>query len=366
MISAQRMPSTSFNGILRPLLIGFLLLGCFVTVLFMYFKPSNNNWLSGPTETVTSAIKIKALPIVKKEVDQTIVLIWLWPFGQTYDLDSCNTFFNVDGCYLTADRSLYNKSSGVIIHHRDISKDLSNLPPLQRPSFQKWIWMNLESPSHSQKIPGLEKLFNVTLNYRQDADMQMPYGSVVPIQEDKEFILPTKTKIVCWIVSNWNADHARVKYYNELYKHIEVHTYGQAFGEYVIDKEFLSTISSCKFYLSFENSIHKDYITEKLFNPLSVGSVPIVLGPSRQNYENYVPGDAFIHVDDFLTPKELAEHLLYLDKNDNVYLQYFDWRKQFKVKMASFWAEHTCRACDYIKNHKEYKVCNNLDTWFWD
>lgn len=360
------MSSTSLNGILRPLLIGCLLLGCFVTILFMYLKPSNNG-LSGPTETGTSATKIKALPVVQKEVDQTIVLIWLWPFGQTYDLESIRcSLFNIDGCYLTADRSLYNKSSGVIIHHRDISKDLSNLPPLQHPPFQKWVWMNLESPSHSQKIPGLEKMFNVTLNYRQDADIWVPYGSVVPTEEDEEFILPSKTKLVCWIVSNWNPDHARVKYYNELYKHIEIHTYGQAFGEYIVDKDFFSTISSCKFYLSFENSIHKDYITEKLFSPLTAGSVPIVLGPSRQNYESFVPGDAFIHVDDFLTPKELAEHLLFLDKKDDVYLRYFDWRKQFKVKMAAFWAEHTCRVCDYIKNHREYKVCNNLDTWFWD
>ncbi|XP_028858584.1 alpha-(1,3)-fucosyltransferase 9-like [Denticeps clupeoides] len=360
------MPSASFNATLRPLVIAVLLLGCFVTVFFMYFKPPNN-WLSGPIESAASSLKGKNLSAFKKEANQTIVLVWLWPFGQTYDLDSCGAMFNIEGCHLTADRGLYNRSSGVIIHHRDISKDLSNLPPLPRPAFQKWVWMNLESPSHSQKISGIERLFNLTLNYRQDADIQVPYGSVLPkFQEDEELTPPSKTKTVCWIVSNWNPDHARVKYYNELCKHIEIHTYGQAFGEYVVDKDFFPTISSCKFYLAFENSIHKDYITEKLYNPLSVWAVPVALGPSRQNYENFVPGDAFIHVDDFLSPKELAEHLLFLDRNQDAYLRYFDWRKQLKVKMSYFWAEHTCRACDYIKSHREYKVCNNLDSWFWD
>ncbi|XP_035260227.1 4-galactosyl-N-acetylglucosaminide 3-alpha-L-fucosyltransferase 9 isoform X2 [Anguilla rostrata] len=357
------MPSASFHGILRPLLIATFLLGCFVTLFLMYFKPSSS-WLSGPVESATSSLKVKHL-FAKNEQNQTIILIWLWPFGQTYDLSVCSSLFNIDGCYLTADRNLYNQSDGVIIHHRDISSNLSNLPPLQRPSFQKWIWMNLESPSHSSQLPGLENLFNLTLNYRQDADIIVPYGSIVATQKEEEFVVPSKSKLICWIVSNWNPEHIRVKYYNELYKYVEIHAYGQAFGEYVNDQNFFPIIASCKFYLSFENSIHKDYITEKLYNPLAVGAVPIVLGPSRQNYENFVPGDAFIHVDDFLSPKELADYIFFLDKNEEMYLRYFRWHKHFTVKRSYFWAEHTCLACDYIKRHKEYKVFNNLDKWYW-
>ncbi|KAG5285213.1 hypothetical protein AALO_G00000820 [Alosa alosa] len=297
--------------------------------------------------------------------NQTTILVWLWPFGQTYDLSVCSSLFNIEGCHVTADRNLYNKSDGVVIHHRDISSDLSNLPPLYRPALQKWVWMNLESPSHSSQLPGIENLFNLTLNYRQDADIEVPYGTIVANQGDEEFVPPSKTKLVCWIVSNWNPDHVRVKYYNDLYKHIEVHAYGQAFGEYLSDQDYFPTIASCKFYLSFENSIHKDYITEKLYNPLSVGTVPVVLGPARENYQNFLQGDAFIHVDDFSSPKELAEFLLLLDKNEEMYLRYFDWRKHFKVKKAYFWAEHTCLACDYIRRHNEYKTFNNLDKWYW-
>ncbi|KAF0044130.1 hypothetical protein F2P81_003288 [Scophthalmus maximus] len=360
----QIMPSAPFHRILRPLLFGTFILGCFVTLFLMYFKPSTS-WLSGPVESTASTERVKNLFSTKSDKNVTTVLIWLWPFGQTYDLSVCSSLFNIEGCFITADRNLFNKSDGVIIHHRDICTDLSNLPPLQRPSFQKWIWMNLESPSHSSQLPGVENLFNLTLNYRQDADIEVPYGSIVAAEGEEDFVPPSKNKLICWIVSNWNQDHVRVKYYNELYKHIEVHAYGQAFGEYIADQDYFPTIASCKFYLSFENSIHKDYITEKLYNPLSVGTVPVVLGPPRQNYENFIQGDAFIHVDDFTSPKELADYLLLLDKNEEMYVRYFDWRRHFKVKKAYFWAEHTCLACDYLRRHKEYKAFNNLDKWYW-
>ncbi|XP_026886544.2 4-galactosyl-N-acetylglucosaminide 3-alpha-L-fucosyltransferase 9 [Electrophorus electricus] len=361
------MPFASCPATLRHLVVGILLLGSFITIFFVYIKPSSV-WLSVHSQSALEPLKLKTSTPTKTDMkpELVLVLIWLWPFGQAYDLDSCSALFNIQGCSLTADHDLYNKSVGVVIHHRDISRDLSNLPPSTRPPFQKWIWMNLESPSHSPKIPGLGKLFNLTLNYRGDADIQVPYGSIIPALQEEEFVLPRKTKLVCWVVSNWNPDHARVKYYSELTKHIAIHTYGQAFGEYIVDKDFSSTIASCKFYLSFENSIHRDYITEKMYNPLSMGSVPIALGPSRQNYESFVPGDAFIHVDDFLSPRDLAEHLLLLDTHDELYLNYFAWRRHFKVKMSSFWAEHTCRACEYLRNHNEYKAFNNLDSWFWD
>ncbi|KAL7889131.1 hypothetical protein AOLI_G00041050, partial [Acnodon oligacanthus] len=296
----------------------------------------------------------------------TVVLIWLWPFGQPFELDVCSSLFRIEGCLLTADRELFNRSAGVVIHHRDISPDLSNLPRLPRPVHQKWIWMNLESPSHSSKIPGLEKLFNVTLSYRDDADIHVPYGSVIFKQEEEEFILANKTKLVCWIVSNWNPNHARVKYYNELRNHVHVHALGHAFGHSVSNEDLSSTIASCKFYLAFENSNHRDYITEKLFRTLAFGSVPIALGTSRKNYENFVPRDAFIHVDDFLSPKDLADHLQLLDKNNELYFRHFVWRRDFTVKMSHFWAEHTCRTCEYLKNHREFKTFNHLDTWFWD
>lgn len=42
--------------------------------------------------------------------------------------------------------------------------------------------------------------------------------------------------------------------------------------------EFFELVSKYKFSLAMENAVCKDYITEKLWRPLVVGSVPVIFG----------------------------------------------------------------------------------------
>ncbi|KAG9334629.1 hypothetical protein JZ751_007452 [Albula glossodonta] len=354
-----------------------LVAGC--VLMFLIHNPTMEHEAPSPNPTVKSEVPSpnptvkhespSPNPTVKHEAPspkQTLILMWLWPFGVKFDIDSCrSTRFDIDGCKLTDDRKMYNNADAVLFHHREIRSDLSNMPPSQRPPFQKWVWMNFEPPSNSPKIPGLRNLFNLTLNYRLDADITLLSGKFIPKKGNSSFPIPNKSKLVCWVVSNWKKGLQRVTYYEELIKHIHVDGFGHSFNKPIPSQGHLGVIKQCKFYLSFENSIHKDYMTEKLFNPLSVGTVPVVLGTSRQNYENFLPGDAFIHVDDFPSPKELAEHIRFLDKNEDAYRQYFNWHKHYEVQKFSSWAEHVCFTCDYIRKHKEYKVINDLDKWYW-
>lgn len=310
----------------------------------------------------------KPEPIVHPAHRPVLVLIWLWPFNHTFDLNICSSHFNIHSCVLTADRNFLEKADGVLIHHRDISWDASNLPWFLRPPHQKWIWMNSESPSNTAWISGLDGLFNVSLSYRKDADISVPYGSLVPVDQDDfvDFAPSEKDKLVCWIVSNYKPEHRRMQYYEQLRKYVQIHVYGDLFENHVSQQEYKDIISSCKFYLSFENSVHKDYITEKLFNALDLGAVPVVFGPSRQNYERFVPGDAFVHVDDFPSTRALAKHLLRLHHNDALYLRYFRWRERFRVKKTSFPVENVCRCCEYLQRNRQYQVLTNLYQWYWD
>ena len=302
------------------------------------------------------------------EVDaepETLLLIWMWPFGIEFDLN-CD-MFKYKGCRLTDDKSLYHKAHGVLFHHRDIHGNLENLPSEPRPWFQKWVWMNMESPSNCGKLPGLDNIFNLTSCYRSDSHIPVPYGNFLPqTSEVESFQLPTKDKLVCWIVSLWNDELKRVQYYNELKEHIQIDTYGKAFDKNVDNQNYGNIVSSCKFYLSFENSQHTDYITEKLFSPLIMGTVPVVLGTSRENYENLIPGDSFIHVDDFSTPKELAERLLQLGQDTTEYMRFFDWKKTYRIRQAHFGVEHACKACRYLQENRGYQASHSLTKWFWD
>ncbi|KAK9957467.1 hypothetical protein ABG768_011711 [Culter alburnus] len=308
----------------------------------------------------------KPLTSTEKEEPDTIVLIWMWPFGTRFDLGLCSSAFNIHGCHLTDDRGLFNQAHGVMIHHRDISWDLSNMPKLPRPAFQKWIWWNMESPTHSGQNPLLKDLFNLTSSYRRDSDIPVPYGWLSDATEvEKNYTIPKKEKLVCWVVSNYNPNYKRSHYFNELVKYINVETHGRHFNSPVNHDEYLNLVSSCKFYLSFENSIHRDYMSEKLFNSLALGTVPVVIGPPRENYEEYIPSEAFIHVDDFPSPKELADHLKLLDQNEDLYRHYFTWREHFVSKSTHFGFEHACRICEHIRKNKHYRVVKDLNSWYW-
>lgn len=98
----------------------------------------------------------------------------------------------------------------------------------------------------------------------------------------------------------------------------------------------MATLARYKFYLVFENSLHLGYIPEKQWkNALEAWPMPVVLGPSRKNYEHFLPPDAFIHVDDFQEPWNLARYLQELDRDKLGYQHYFCGRETLRPRLGS-------------------------------
>ena len=86
-----------------------------------------------------------------------------------------------------------------------------------------------------------------------------------------------------------------------------------------------AVLSQYLFTLAFENSNCPYWITEKLFDALSAGSVPVYMG--APNIRDYVPNaSGVIFVDDFASPAALAQHLLRVSRDRSLYVQYHAWR----------------------------------------
>ena len=56
-----------------------------------------------------------------------------------------------------------------------------------------------------------------------------------------------------------------------------------------------------RFYLSFENAICRDYVTEKIFNALRLNTIPVVLGGA--DYSALLPPHSFIDARDHQGPE---------------------------------------------------------------
>eukprot|EP00095_Tigriopus_kingsejongensis_P002499 snap_masked-scaffold64_size435223-processed-gene-2.15 protein:Tk02499 transcript:snap_masked-scaffold64_size435223-processed-gene-2.15-mRNA-1 annotation:"hypothetical protein DAPPUDRAFT_41601" len=140
------------------------------------------------------------------------------------------------------------------------------------------------------------------------------------------------------MVSNCHTNSERENYANELAKFINVTVMGKCGpmkckADSKSEDICLQELKSYKFYLSFENSICDDYVTEKFFQRAQDDILTIVMGGT--NYDKVAPPHSHLNVKDFKSPQALAKYLKYLDGNDEEYLSYFWWRDHYRVATDS-------------------------------
>ena len=105
-----------------------------------------------------------------------------------------------------------------------------------------------------------------------------------------------------------------MKYVHQLQKFIGVDIYGECgphkcghtrsmSHKYSIKKDpcFDMVNQKYKFYLSFENALCSDYVTEKMFNALKLNTIPVVFGGA--NYSAILPPHSYIDALEYPDPK---------------------------------------------------------------
>lgn len=82
------------------------------------------------------------------------------------------------------------------------------------------------------------------------------------------------------------------------------------------------------------------------------------MGARPEDYEKNAPEKSYISVDAFTSVKDLADYLLEIDKNDNLYNSYFKWKGTGELINTFFW----CRVCSML--HDEAAI--SKPKWYED
>ncbi|CAH1232980.1 FUT5 [Branchiostoma lanceolatum] len=313
--------------------------------------------------------------------DQKVIVIWtrwwgvrLWGVQDHY----CPS---MPECVFTGDREQVGNADALVFHYHDTPKVYSKAAmPLTRLPHQRWVWFAMECPivTRLRDLVSYSGVFNWTMTYRNDSDVLTAYGSSSLIYKmlkgkktnpNKDYTLGKK-HLAVWFVSNCYKYLPRFTYAEELVKHIHVDVFGQC-GEAVCSKKDFECsnhiIKQYKFYLSFESYKCQEYITEKFWrNAIENEVVPVVFGAPKADYKRYAPPGSFIHVDDFESPKALADYLKILDKDKEKYNQYFRWRTHPPKSAVPEDYGRWCNLCRKLQQvcPTERKVYTDLEGWW--
>lgn len=143
-----------------------------------------------------------------------------------------------------------------------------------------------------------------------------------------------------YVVSNGNGHPIREEAFELLSKYKKVTSGGRFknnIGGPVEDK--LAFQRQFKFALTFENSSHVGYTTEKILQAFASRTVPIYWGDPRVT--EYFNPNAFVNVMDFMNLEAALEYVEKLDKDDERYLEYvrqYPWKDTsiYSDKMSEF------------------------------
>jgi hypothetical protein len=194
-------------------------------------------------------------------------------------------------CETSDNRSDVLEYDAIVFHLRTWT--INDLPE-RRSQNQRYVLWSLESAAWFTDTIRMANFFNWTMTYRWDSDIVGPYGYIAPTgdvplhpsEDEIKFYLskPTtvnyaqgKTKMAAWFVSNCNSASSRNEMVKILRKYIDVDVYGNCEilkcpkapnVDYSSEDCREMAARKYKFYLSLENSLCRNYITEKYENML--------------------------------------------------------------------------------------------------
>src|SRR6218665_2585693 len=112
-----------------------------------------------------------------------------------------------------------------------------------------------------------------------------------------------------------------------------------------------------RFYLSFENSLCTDYITEKFWRLLDRDVRPVTLGAG--DYLKHVPQGTYVDVRDFRSPRHLADYLWTLTRRDDLYAAYLERKRRLRCT-SSRSNDFATKLCYHLFLNTEHREMTDL------
>ena len=269
---------------------------------------------------------------------------------------------NATACDFSTDRARVAEADAVIFHLAGCRR----IWEARKYPGQLWVAWNLESDITVPVMRDRRFMhhFDLTMTYRRDGHIwctYLPPAAYLP-EPDNPLLAPPAPKseaspAVLFQSSPYDRSQ-RYRYLHELLRRVRVDSYGKLASNRRVEGPDLGRVTKLavigryKFCLGFENSISPDYVTEKFFDPLLAGTLPVYRG--APNVADFAPGPkSYIDVNDFSGPAELADYLNFLAGNEAAYGEYFHWKDEgfalpFRAMLAAAPPSPFSRLCDIL------------------
>ncbi|XP_005100289.2 alpha-(1,3)-fucosyltransferase C isoform X2 [Aplysia californica] len=247
--------------------------------------------------------------------------------------------------------------------------------PTRRPG-QLWVLYTREPPTHKGlvglKRPSLTNQFNWTYTVLSDSTFQVLYGKLQersPPAKNYESIYNAKEHEAAWFVGHCPTHSRREDYVKRMGSKVSVHIFGECgnmtCGSRGYDmggskEKCLGMLSNkYKFYLAFENSLCRDYVTEKFFNLYNnVNVIPVVRGGA--DYDSLFPVGTFINAAHFDSPELLGKYLRELGRDKEKYLAILKRKDRYRALSGG---DFQCDLCEAAYTHTPKSIYKNIGQW---
>jgi len=236
--------------------------------------------------------------------------------------------------HFTTDASRVAEADAVVFHVPDWQR--LQLEDMRKYPGQLWVLWSMESAVNYPRLADelFLRHFDLRVTYERSADI---WSSYLPDAEAWRTAMaaprPAKSDGAQLVMFQSAAIDAcnRNAFSLALMGEIAVDSYGRMYRNRTLEHDVgrpskLEAIARYPFCLSLENSLAPGYVTEKLFDPLLVGTIPVYRG--APDAAEFAPEHSYIEAEAHGGPRGLAHYLRHLLQKPDEYEAYFAWRSK--------------------------------------